>query len=55
MPRPKFPALATLLLLLGIAWLITEVSGIAIDIPWLPVVIIVVATAMIYNRLVRSK
>ncbi|MFW5846578.1 MAG: hypothetical protein ACOCUU_00320 [Nanoarchaeota archaeon] len=51
MPKRKFPALATLLLIFGVAWLASEIYNIAIDLPWLPTILIVIAIAMIYNRL----
>jgi hypothetical protein len=51
MPKRKFPALATLLLIFGVAWLVFNIYGIAVDLPWLPIILIVIAISMIYNRL----
>lgn len=51
MAKSKFPALATLLLIFGIAWLINDIGFANVDIPWLPVILIVIAIAMIFNRL----
>ena len=50
MTRAKFPVLATLLLIFGIVWLINVVGFAYINVPWLPVILIVVAIAMIANR-----
>jgi len=47
----KFPALATLLLVFGVAWLASDIYGIQVDLPWLPVILVVIAIAMIFNRL----
>ena len=48
----KFPMLATILLVVGIIWLLTELKVILIPIPWIPVVLIVIALGMIINRYV---
>jgi len=50
MARKKFPVLWTLLLLFGIVWLVNEMGIVSIDLPWFPVVLIVVAVGMIANR-----
>ena len=47
----RFPVLATLLLIFGIAWLLQDLGYINVDIPWIPVVLIVVDFGMIWNRL----
>jgi len=49
--KRKFPALATLLLIFGIAWLLSAMYNVAIDLPWLPIILIVIAASMIFNRL----
>lgn len=48
--RPKFPVLAVILLLFGFAWALSELSILIIDIPWIPVILIVIAIGMIVNR-----
>lgn len=50
MAKNKFPVLATLLLVFGLAWLVNEMGWMNINLPWLPVIVIVVAVAMIVNR-----
>ena len=52
MAKKKFPTLAVILLVLGIIWLLSAVSLITIDLPWIPIVLIIVAVGMIINRYV---
>jgi len=52
--KGKFPILATILLIVGVIWLLTELKVIAIPIPWIPVVLIVIAIGMIINRYTRE-
>ena len=46
----RFPVLGTLLLIFGVVWLVNEVGYANINLPWLPVILIVIAIAMIFNR-----
>ena len=46
----RFPTLAFILLVVAIVWLLNELSVITIDIPWIPVILIIVAIGMIFNR-----
>jgi len=48
--KPKFPVLAVLLLVLGLVWLLNELQVISLNLPWIPVVLIVIAIGMIWNR-----
>ncbi len=50
MKGKKFPMLATILLIVGIIWLLTELNFITISIPWIPVVLIIIAIGLIFNR-----
>ena len=52
--RKKFPIFATILLILGVGWLASSMGYIAANLPWMPVVLIVIAIGMIYNRLVKE-
>ena len=49
MAKNKFPVLAIILLIFGIAWLINDLYF-PIDLPWIPVILIVIAIGMIANR-----
>lgn len=46
----KFPTLAVILLVVGIVWLFNDLNLISIDIPWIPVILIIVAIGLIMNR-----
>jgi hypothetical protein len=46
----KFPVLAVLLLTVGIVWLLAELEVIIIKFPWAPVILIVIAIGLIWNR-----
>lgn len=48
--KNKFPVFAVLLLLLGIVWALQELAYLTIDVPWLPVILIVIAIGMIFDR-----
>ena len=54
MAKTKFPALAVILLLFALAWLLSEWSILVIDIPWIPVILAVIAIAMIVNRYTKK-
>lgn len=51
--RRKFPMLGFLLLIIGIVWLLNEMEMFVVDVPWIPVILIVVAAGMVWNRLAR--
>ncbi len=48
--KRKFPTFAVILLVVGFIWLLNELQVIAINIPWIPVVLVIVAIGMILNR-----
>jgi hypothetical protein len=50
MAKSKFPVLAVLILILGVSWLLQEIGFKGLDLPWLPVIVIVAAIGMIWNR-----
>lgn len=47
-----FPVLAVILLIFAVAWALAELEYLAINIPWIPVILAVIAIGMIWNRLV---
>jgi dipeptide/tripeptide permease len=49
-----FPMFAVILLVIGIIWLLNDLKLIAVNIPWIPMVLIIVAVGMIYNRLSKE-
>ena len=50
MAKRKFPTLAIILLVFGIIWLLSSINILTIDLPWIPIVLIIVAIGMIINR-----
>ncbi|MEM3112947.1 MAG: hypothetical protein QXI33_00810 [Candidatus Pacearchaeota archaeon] len=50
MKGKKFPMLAVILLVVGIIWLLQELTIITINIPWIPIVLIIIALGLIINR-----
>ncbi|MFA5258513.1 MAG: hypothetical protein WC979_04240 [Candidatus Pacearchaeota archaeon] len=49
--KPKFPTFAAVLLAIGLIWFLNEIDVIPwTNIPWIPVVLIIVAIGMIINR-----
>ena len=49
-----FPTFAVVLLVVGIIWLLNDLNIIMVNIPWVPVVLIIVAIGMIYNRFKKA-
>lgn len=54
MHKRRFPMLAVILLVFAAIWLLSELKVIpTIDIPWIPIILIVVSIGLIYNRFAR--
>lgn len=49
----RFPAFGVFLLIVGLVWFIEELGYLAVDVPWIPIIVIVFAISIIYNRLVE--
>ena len=45
-----FPAVAGLILLIGILWLLADLEVIALDIPWVPVLVIILSLGMVVKH-----
>lgn len=50
MRRRKFPTLAIALLVVGLIWLLNDLNVISVNIPWIPIVLIIIAMGMMFNR-----
>ncbi len=48
--KPKLPTFAVILLAIGVIWFLNELEVITVDIPWIPVIVIIAAIGMIINR-----
>ncbi|MDP7520824.1 MAG: hypothetical protein QF567_01165 [Candidatus Pacearchaeota archaeon] len=46
----RFPTFAWFLLIVGVLWLLTDLNVITIDIPWIPIIVIVIAIGWIRNK-----
>lgn len=45
-----FPTFAVSLLVIGVLWLLAELGYIVINIPWIPIVLIIIAIGIIVNN-----
>ncbi|MBU0894454.1 MAG: hypothetical protein KKF48_05090 [Nanoarchaeota archaeon] len=50
MTKTKFPVLAVVLLLFALVWVFTELGYFNITVPWIPIVLAIIAIGMIFNR-----
>jgi hypothetical protein len=53
MAKIKFPSLAVILLLFAMVWLFSDLGYLSLNIPWIPVVIAIIAIGMIFNRFIK--
>jgi hypothetical protein len=49
--KKKFPMLAVILLVVALLWLLTDLQVISINIPWIPLILIIIALGMIVNKI----
>jgi len=52
--KRRFPTFAVILLILGIIWLLSDMGVVSINVPWIPLIIIVIAIGMIINHSART-
>ena len=50
MTKGKFPTLAVIVLIFAVVWLVSEVYEVYVNVPWLPLILIIVALGWIFNR-----
>jgi len=50
MVKTKFPILAVILLIFALVWLFSDLGYWKINLPWIPVILIIIAIGMIFNR-----
>ena len=48
--QKKFPVFAVILLIVAVMWLLNDLEIVAVDIPWIPIIIAVIAVGMIFKR-----
>ena len=50
MAKTRFPVLAVILLIFAVVWILNDTGIFLINIPWIPVILAIVAIGMILNR-----
>ncbi|MCR4327122.1 MAG: hypothetical protein NUV46_00905 [Nanoarchaeota archaeon] len=50
----KFPILATILLIFAVFWLLNELEVLILNIPWIPIVLIIISIGLIFNRFSKN-
>ena len=50
MKKTKFPVFAIIILIFAIVWFFSELGYLNINIPWIPLILIIVALGWIFNR-----
>ncbi len=50
----RFPTFALIVLLIGIFWLLNELDVLKANVPWIPIVIIVVAVGWIVDHFTKK-
>jgi len=50
MTHKNFPTFAVIVLIFSLAWLLTELGFMRINIPWLPIIFMIIAMGWIVNR-----
>jgi len=48
--KKRFPTFATILLAVGVVWLLSDMGYLALKVSWIPLILIIVAVGMIVNR-----
>ncbi len=51
--RGRFPILGFIILIFAALWLLNDLDIFTLSVPWLPIVLIIIAIGMIFNRLFR--
>ncbi|MBU2633690.1 MAG: hypothetical protein KJ674_00435 [Nanoarchaeota archaeon] len=46
----RFPTFAVILIFLGLIWLLNDLKVFSIDLPWIPIIVIVFAIGLIVNH-----
>ena len=46
----NFPTFAVILLVIGVLWLLSDLGVITVDVPWVPVVLIIIALGAMCHK-----
>jgi len=52
--KKRFPTIAVIVLAIGIFWLLSDLGILVIDIPWWPIILIIIAIGWIVNSITRK-
>jgi len=50
MAKIKFPVLAVVLLIFAVIWILNDFGILVINLPWIPIILAIIAVGMIFNR-----
>lgn len=50
--RREFPIVGFIILIFASLWLLREINVVDIQLPWIPVILIIIAIGIIFNRLI---
>ena len=50
-----FPLAGVILLVIGIVWFLNELNVFSINVPWVPLVVIVIGISLIVHRIYRRR
>jgi hypothetical protein len=53
--KRSFPTFAVVILVLGLLWLLSDLNVITVDVPWFPVVLIIVALGWLADHYMKKK
>ncbi|MBR9698849.1 hypothetical protein GOV09_00125 [Candidatus Woesearchaeota archaeon] len=55
MKKDKFPTFAVIILVIAVIWLLTDLGVIAINVPWIPLILIIIAVGWIADSFKKAK
>jgi len=50
MRKGRFPTLAVIVLVFALTWLVSELGYLDINVPWIPLILVIVSAGWIFNR-----
>jgi len=48
--KKRFPTFGAILLAIGVIWLLNDLEVVPVDLPWVPIVVIVIAIGLLINH-----
>lgn len=50
--KRKFPIFAAIVLVFAVVWLLKDLNILNINVPWIPIILIIISIGLIVNRLI---